>query len=75
MPPDKTASAIQQMISCTSKVESCSPCSFLSNILLMLWTQSFSGSGPGALPPLVTNNAPFGRILLKSNSGSGLPRK
>ena len=43
--------------------------SFSFKIDLIIRIHIFNGSGPGALPPAVTNRDPLGRISVKSNIG------
>ena len=52
-----------------------SPFSFPSKTPCTLRRHSFKGCGPGALPPLVTSRAPFGRISEKSNHNIEPPVK
>ena len=62
IPPAKTESAMWHTISCASTVVNLSPSSTSFKIPATFTKHSFKGCGPGALPPDVTNCAPFGLI-------------
>ena len=59
IPPANTALAIIQIISCASSVDSFRPRA-RSRRTSSCSKHFFSGSGPGALPPVVISSAPFG---------------
>ena len=75
IPPARTASAMWQMMSCTSIGVSLSPFSLASKIPSTFTKHSLKGCGPGAFPPDVISLAPFGRISEKSKRSFEVPLK
>src|SRR5271157_6553669 len=67
-PPTTTTSPIMHIMSWHSIEFSLRPAAFLKSSTVKRKRRS-SGSGPDARPPIVFNNAPFGRIALKSHEG------